>query len=101
MMIGDLLGFPHEMWPKLMEWSERTIVGGGGPAAATDDVVHAAVEFYTACSELYEEKRECPVDDIMSIWTKASIDDEPLALETRDVGLPARCSMVARRRRAR
>ena len=80
MMIGDLLGFPHEMWPKLMEWSERTIVGGGGPAAATDDVVNAAVEFYTACSELYEEKRACPVDDIMSIWTKATIADEPLAV---------------------
>jgi len=44
--------------------------------------VHAAVEFYTACSELYEEKRACPVDDIMSIWTKASIDDEPLPLES-------------------
>jgi cytochrome P450 family 142 subfamily A polypeptide 1 len=48
MMIGDLLGFPHEMWPKLMDWSSRTIVGGGGPAAATDDVVAAAVEFYEA-----------------------------------------------------
>ena len=80
MMIGDLLGFPREMWPKLMEWSERTIVGGGGPAAATDDVVNAAVEFYTACSALYEEKRECPADDIMSIWTKATIGDEPLAV---------------------
>jgi cytochrome P450 family 142 subfamily A polypeptide 1 len=82
MMIGDLLGFPREMWPKLMEWSERTIVGGGGPRAATDDVVHAAVEFYAACSELYAEKRECPADDIMSIWTKASIGDEPLAHDT-------------------
>ena len=30
-MIGLLLGYPHEMWPKLKEWSERTIVGGGGP----------------------------------------------------------------------
>ena len=79
MMIGDLLGFPNEMWPKLMDWSERTIVGGGGPRAATDDVMNAAIEFYTACSELYDEKRECPVDDIMTIWTKASIDDEPLA----------------------
>ena len=57
MMIGDLLGFPHEMWPKLMDWSERTIVGGGGPRSATDDVMHAAIEFYSACSELYDEKQ--------------------------------------------
>ena len=33
--------------------------------------MNAAIEFYTACSELYDEKRECPVDDIMSIWTQA------------------------------
>ena len=39
-MIGLLLGYPHEMWPKLKEWSERTIVGGGGPRYATDDVIY-------------------------------------------------------------
>jgi cytochrome P450 family 142 subfamily A polypeptide 1 len=82
MMIGDLLGFPRELWPKLMEWSERTIVGGGGPRAATEDVVHAAVEFYAACSDLYDEKRACPADDIMSIWTQATIDGAPLARDT-------------------
>ena len=60
MMIGDLLGFPHEMWPKLMEWSERTIVGGGGPAAATDDVINAAVEFSPRAPALYDEKHALP-----------------------------------------
>src|SRR4051794_9774171 len=54
-MIGLLLGYPHEMWPKLKEWSERTIVGGGGPRYATDDVIYAAMEFAGACQELYEE----------------------------------------------
>ena len=44
-MIGLLLGYPHEMWPKLMDWSQRTIVGGGGPRYATDDVIMAAFEF--------------------------------------------------------
>jgi cytochrome P450 family 142 subfamily A polypeptide 1 len=82
MMIGDLLGFPTEMWPKLMDWSERTILGGGGPRYATDDVIVAAAEFYTACGELYAEKRACPVDDIMSVWTEASIDGQPLDVHT-------------------
>ena len=31
-MIGLLLGFPDEMWPKLQHWSETTIALGGGPA---------------------------------------------------------------------
>jgi cytochrome P450 family 142 subfamily A polypeptide 1 len=80
-MIGLLLGYPHEMWPKLKEWSERTIVGGGGPRAATDDVIFAAIEFAGACQELYEEKQRCPADDIMTVWTKALINGEPIGLD--------------------
>jgi cytochrome P450 family 142 subfamily A polypeptide 1 len=80
-MIGLLLGYPHEMWPKLKEWSERTIVGGGGPRYATDDVMGAAMEFAGACASLYEEKRRCPADDIMTVWTKATIDGEPIGLD--------------------
>ena len=30
-MIGWLLGFPEDMWPQLRDWSERTIMLGGGP----------------------------------------------------------------------
>jgi cytochrome P450 family 142 subfamily A polypeptide 1 len=78
MMIGDLLGFPHEMWPKLMDWSSRTIVGGGGPRAATDDVLAAAGEFFGACAQLYTEKQGCPADDVMSVWTTAEVDGTPL-----------------------
>src|SRR5829696_262358 len=80
-MIGLLLGYPHEMWPKLMEWSARTIVGGGGPRYATDDVIMAAFEFAGACAELYEEKRRCPADDIMTVWTTAEIDGEAIGLD--------------------
>ncbi len=80
-MIGLLLGYPHEMWPKLKEWSERTIVGGGGPRYATDDVIYAAMEFAGACQELYEEKQRCPADDIMTVWTNAEIDGEPIGLD--------------------
>ena len=70
MMIGDLLGFPHDMWPKLMDWSARTIVGGGGPSAATDDVRRGGGGVLRRVLELYQEKRGCPADDIMSVWTQ-------------------------------
>jgi cholest-4-en-3-one 26-monooxygenase len=82
MMIGDLLGFPHELWPKLMDWSERTILGGGGPRYVNDDVMNAAAEFFAACGELYAERSACPVDDIMSVWVQATIDGEPLGQGT-------------------
>ena len=37
-MIGLLLGFPHESWPQLKEWSERTIALGGGPRYHDEDL---------------------------------------------------------------
>ncbi len=94
-MIGLLLGYPHEMWPKLMEWSARTIVGGGGPRYADDDVIMAAFEFAGACAELYEEKQRCPADDIMTVWTTAEIDGEPIGLDP----VISDCLLAARRRR--
>ena len=80
-MIGLLLGYPHEMWPKLMDWSQRTIVGGGGPRYVDEDVMTAAMEFASACADLYGEKQRCPADDIMTVWTAAEIDGEPLGLD--------------------
>lgn len=67
-MIGELLGFPHDMVRKLQEWSERTIVLGGGPRYFDEDGTLAAMEFAGACMELYTEKTGCPADDVMSLW---------------------------------
>ncbi len=72
-MIGLLLGFPAEMFPKLMEWSERTIALGGGPRYMDDDGIVAAMEFAGASAELYEEKKRCPADDVMTAWTTAEV----------------------------
>jgi cytochrome P450 family 142 subfamily A polypeptide 1 len=72
-MIGLLLGFPQEMYGKLMEWSERTIALGGGPRYHDEDGIVAAMEFAQASAELYEEKRTCPADDVMTIWTTADV----------------------------
>ena len=72
-MIGLLLGFPEQMWPKLQEWSERTIALGGGPRYHDEDGIVAAMEFAAASAELYEEKRRCPADDVMTVWTTAEV----------------------------
>ncbi|MGB3412369.1 MAG: cytochrome P450 [Microthrixaceae bacterium] len=72
-MIGLLLGFPEEMWPKLMAWSEETIALGGGPRYLLEDRIIAAMEFAQASADLYEVKKKCPADDIMSIWTTSEV----------------------------
>ena len=87
-MIGLLLGFPHDMWPQLQDWSERTIALGGGPRYHDHDGVAAAMEFAGAAAELYEAKKPtvtegCPMDDVMTVW----IDRERKGLEGHDFGL--------------
>lgn len=81
MMIGKLLGFPEDMWPRLQEWSERTIALGGGPRYMNEDGMQAAIEFFNASGQLYEAKQACPADDVMSIWTRAEVDGSPLLKE--------------------
>ena len=77
-MIGWLLGFPEDAWPKLRDWSERTIMLGGGPRYMNDDGLAAFTEFLTAASSLYDERQGCPADDTMTTWTTAEIDGTPL-----------------------
>jgi cytochrome P450 family 142 subfamily A polypeptide 1 len=80
--IAWLLGFPEDRWRDLKEWSERTIVLGGGPRYFNEDGMVAAMEFAQAASELHAEKLRCPADDIMSTWTRASVDGRPLGVDT-------------------
>jgi cytochrome P450 family 142 subfamily A polypeptide 1 len=82
MTIAWLLGFPEERWPELKDWSERTIVLGGGPRYFNEDGMVAAMEFAQAASELHAEKLRCPADDIMTIWTTASVEGEPITVDT-------------------
>jgi cholest-4-en-3-one 26-monooxygenase len=77
-MIGWLLGFPEDMWPKLRDWSERTIMLGGGPRYMNDDGIAAFTEFLGAAAALYDAKLGCPADDTMTTWTTAEVDGEPL-----------------------
>jgi cytochrome P450 family 142 subfamily A polypeptide 1 len=81
MMIGKLLGFPEDAWPKLKHWSESTIVLGGGPRYFDDAGVLSAIEFGVASVALFEERKGCPMDDVMTVWTKAEVEGRALTPE--------------------
>ncbi|MFV0316079.1 MAG: cytochrome P450 [Microthrixaceae bacterium] len=72
-MIGLLLGFPTDMTPSLQEWSERSILLGGGPRYMNDEGVAAVMEFAAASAELFEHKKGCPADDVMSVWVDSEV----------------------------
>jgi cytochrome P450 family 142 subfamily A polypeptide 1 len=77
MMIGKLLGFEEEDWPKLKHWSETTIALGGGPRYFNDEGMISAMEFAGAAAELFEAKKSCPADDIFSFYTTAEVNGCP------------------------
>ena len=59
-MIGYLLGFDDDLWPKLKHWSEATIAMGGGPRYHSQEGTEAVFDFVAACMALYEAKQACP-----------------------------------------
>jgi cytochrome P450 family 142 subfamily A polypeptide 1 len=87
-MIGWLLGFPESDWRLLKQWSEETIQLGGGPRYFDQAGMQSSAAFFAAAEALYEEKKRCPADDIMTIWTEAEVDGRPITLdEVRSDGL--------------
>ncbi|MEX1218611.1 MAG: cytochrome P450 [Acidimicrobiales bacterium] len=80
-LIGDKLGFPRELWPKLREWSEITMYESGQnppdgtPAATSDRSMVAIMEFSMATMELIAARRQDPQDDLLSIWANAEVDE--------------------------
>jgi cholest-4-en-3-one 26-monooxygenase len=77
-MIGRLLGFPDDDWPKLVHWSTSTILLGGGPRYATDEGIMSAADFGMAAIDVANERRGCPMDDLMSVWTQAEVEGRSL-----------------------
>ena len=77
-MIGLLLGFPDELWPKLQHWSETTIALGGGPRYSNEEGFNSVLEFAGAATQLYEARKGCPAEDVMSRWVSAEQDNDGL-----------------------
>ncbi|TDD82802.1 cytochrome P450 [Actinomadura darangshiensis] len=85
-VIGWLLGFPEDAWPQLVHWSATAVIAGGGTRYITDDATIAAGEYALAVLEMAKERRACPTDDLLSIWSNAAsdqpaYDDDHLAHE--------------------
>jgi cholest-4-en-3-one 26-monooxygenase len=81
MVIGELLGFDHALWPMCRDWSERTMSSAGfrnddprQPAGSAE----AISEFVAAFAALIEARRGDPRDDLVSAWIHGRVDGEPL-----------------------
>ena len=73
-MIGDLLGYPRELWEKVRWWSEDVMRLAGqtspdGPPHVSDPGLGPVIEDMVAVTmELIEQRRVDPRDDLISTW---------------------------------
>jgi cholest-4-en-3-one 26-monooxygenase len=73
-MIGDLLGYPRDLWERVRHWSEVTMTQGGqtspdGPPHVTHpDILPVMREFTEVTTELINSRRADPRDDLLSLW---------------------------------
>jgi cytochrome P450 family 142 subfamily A polypeptide 1 len=78
-MIGDALGVEEEDHPTLLKWSDELMRGQGTADPALLEAMIGAFSGYTEyISEVIEDRRGCPQDDLMSILCHAEVDGDRL-----------------------
>ena len=76
MMIGDLLGYPRELWERVRHWSEQLMLLSGqtspqGPPHVTHPGIPPVIqEYFQVTTEVIEARRGDPADDLISVWVQ-------------------------------
>ncbi len=82
MVIGDMLGVPREHADKLVEWTNRTTAFEDPRVAPTsEDTFAAVVELFQYVSEMIEQRRSQPTDDLTTALMEARVDGQHLEHE--------------------
>jgi cytochrome P450 family 142 subfamily A polypeptide 1 len=83
-LTADLLGFPEDRWEDIKSWSERLMRTDAmlrDPEAAMG-MMSAIMEFNPLLEETSAERKGCPMDDLISVWTEAGYDPMTMMHET-------------------
>jgi cytochrome P450 family 142 subfamily A polypeptide 1 len=83
-LTAQLLGFPEDRWPDLKSWSERLMRTDSmmRDPEVVMGMMNAIVEFNTLLTDVAEERRGCPADDLVSAWVGAGMDPMTMVHET-------------------
>jgi cytochrome P450 len=82
-VIAWMLGVPKSDWNLLFDWTNRTI-GSGDPEyqqegkTPEETARTAMIELFTYFAKLVEERKKRPDDDLISVFTQARVDGQPL-----------------------
>ncbi len=82
-VISWLLGVPKEDWHLLFDWTNRTL-GAGDPEYQEEGSVpgetarNAMIELFTYFSQMVEERKKNPTDDLVSLFAHAEVNGKPM-----------------------
>jgi cholest-4-en-3-one 26-monooxygenase len=80
-VIAELLGVPYEDRHKIFEWSNR-LIGSNDPEyneGPPEAAMEASMELYNYAQSLADDRRERPMDDIVTTLISAELDGEKLS----------------------
>lgn len=79
-LTARLLGWPEERWPDIKGWAERLMAYDAiltDPDAAMA-MLTTIMEFGGELGGMVEERRGCPMGDLVSVWANAEVEGQPL-----------------------
>lgn len=78
-----LIGFPEDEWPLVKSWSERFMrIDDRRNSENIHGLMSASLELYSRVQAEVPDVRACPRDDLLSVWSNATIDGEELSVDT-------------------
>ncbi len=81
-VIAEMLGVPEEDWERLFRWTNETIAPDDPEfqhgASASETFERARLELFSYFSDLADERRKQPADDIVSVVANGRVAGEPL-----------------------
>jgi cytochrome P450 family 142 subfamily A polypeptide 1 len=82
-LTAEMLGFPEERWEDVRSWSERLMRLDTAPRdpEILMGVMTACMEFNELLLETVPARRECPMDDLVSVWANAQLPSGPMTGE--------------------
>ncbi|HUP85223.1 MAG TPA: cytochrome P450 [Acidimicrobiales bacterium] len=82
-LTARMIGFPEDEWPMVRGWSERLMrIDDRRTSSSIEGLMTASIELYQRVTAEVPERRGCPMDDLLTVWSTAKIDGEELPIET-------------------
>jgi cytochrome P450 family 142 subfamily A polypeptide 1 len=82
-LTARLLGFPEDEWSTIQGWSERLMrIDDRRNPESMQGLMEAAGDLFQRVTNEVPQKRACPMDDLLSVWSTSSVDGEELDVAT-------------------